>query len=802
MIPDMKRKLTAAAAAGIIAMAAQAQSASDYLIFINPGHGGHESNDRNVVIEPYKQGDPNGYWESNSNLTKGLWLRTMLEAKGYRVKMSRTTNTEDDDLGLSTISRMANDAHADLFFSIHSNATGTSIRANFPLMLYRGWDNAADNPEDRVIAGILNKHLLENKATYWTDPSLNIRGDWDFYNWGYKVGLGVLRNLTVTGMLSEGSFHDYIPETYRLMSEDFCRLEAWHFRRAVDEYFKIPGESVGQIGGLVKDTRLPRSGDYIMHGDDKTATVQNATVELYDASGTLKATYVTDPVNINGFYAFRDVEPGKYHLKVTAPTHYPAEADIEVTADQITYRTLEMLRIRDTPPTVTGYAPLWHEGDEALLCNTPVVINFSWDMDTEATEKAFSIEPAVAGTFSWSDLNYTMTFTPDLPYDISTRYTVRLSTDAKHAGGMNLKEPLEFTFATTDRNFMEVIGQFPKEDDTMHYHGAAVEMRFDKLPESSSVGQQITCVDSKGNSVAFNLRGKKVSNTKSRFGFIRLPFSGDLTVGERYTVTFSGSIADKDGITIKAPVTVSFTAEDAGAPKTLPLYQPMTDAARFTFDESASSHVTSHKVAADTKQKLGDDPCVAFTYKFDETAGGEAVWTYSSEELPNPLPPGYLFGVHVYGDLSGNGLYLQLGNDVSTSYLHVTDLDFLGWRYIEVPATADAYGDLTGISIVQNEGPASVEGSFELGEILAQNPAGVADIEGAGISVYPNPASEYVIANADCVITSVELLSTGGVTVARADGNVLNVSETAAGTYLCRVNTAGSSIIKKIIIKH
>lgn len=114
------------------ALAGQARDAQGIKIYINPGHGGHESNDRNVVIYPYQQGDPNGYWESNSNLSKGLQLRDMLEAKGYTVVMSRVTNTEADDLNLSTIVRLSNESKADVFFSIHSNATGTEARRNFP----------------------------------------------------------------------------------------------------------------------------------------------------------------------------------------------------------------------------------------------------------------------------------------------------------------------------------------------------------------------------------------------------------------------------------------------------------------------------------------------------------------------------------------------------------------------------------------------------------------------------------------------------------------------------------------------
>lgn len=89
-----KRYIATAIAAGICTFGLLAAENNGLKVYINPGHGGHESNDRNVVIYPYAQGDPNGYWESNSNLDKGLALRDMLIAKGYQVEMSRTTNTE------------------------------------------------------------------------------------------------------------------------------------------------------------------------------------------------------------------------------------------------------------------------------------------------------------------------------------------------------------------------------------------------------------------------------------------------------------------------------------------------------------------------------------------------------------------------------------------------------------------------------------------------------------------------------------------------------------------------------------
>ncbi|HRN04202.1 MAG TPA: N-acetylmuramoyl-L-alanine amidase, partial [Muribaculaceae bacterium] len=82
-----------------------------------------------------------------------------------------------DDLGLSTIVNLSNNSGADIFFSIHSNATGTEARRNFPLMLYRGYDNEPVIPNSDVIAKILNKYLLQNKATYWTSTNINCRGD-------------------------------------------------------------------------------------------------------------------------------------------------------------------------------------------------------------------------------------------------------------------------------------------------------------------------------------------------------------------------------------------------------------------------------------------------------------------------------------------------------------------------------------------------------------------------------------------------------------------------------------------------
>ena len=75
--------------------------------------------------------------------------------------------------------------------------------------------------------------------------------------------------------------------------------------------------------------------------------------------------------------------------------------------------------MRNTPPEVVSYSPVWNDGDDPVLCNTPVVINFNWDMDIPSTEAAFEISPAVEGSFTWEDTNYRLVFTPTDAYDVS-----------------------------------------------------------------------------------------------------------------------------------------------------------------------------------------------------------------------------------------------------------------------------------------------------------------------------------------------------------------------------------------------
>jgi N-acetylmuramoyl-L-alanine amidase len=285
-------------------------------VFINPGHGGHDSDDRHVPTWVIGARDTLHYYESNSNLTKGLALDEILTNKGYETVLSRTTNNTEDDLDLFEIVSLAANSGADIFFAIHSNATGTDTRLNFPLGLYRGWDGKPVVDGSLKLSEAVMKSLERNEVTVWTHKQRS-NGDWSFYDWGYQVGLGVLRYNKLPGMLSEGSFHDYLPERERLFCDNYCWLEAWNQSLGIDEYFGRKGKSKnGVIAGTVRwSDRERRDDDQRLFGEDQLKPVNGALLRLYNGRGVLSRIYTLDNRD-NGVFVFTDLPKDKYKLEL------------------------------------------------------------------------------------------------------------------------------------------------------------------------------------------------------------------------------------------------------------------------------------------------------------------------------------------------------------------------------------------------------------------------------------------------------------------------------------------------------
>ena len=286
-------------------------------VFINPGHGGHDSDDRHISTWVFGASDTLHFYESTSNLSKGIALEEILKSKGYETAMSRRTNYTDDDLDLFEIVALAANSGADIFFSIHSNATGIEKRINFPLGLYRGWDGRPAVDGSLKLSQAVLKQEATNQLAVWTHDARS-RGDWSFYtDWGYKVGLGVLRFNKLPGMLSEGSFHDYLPERERLLSDSYCWLEAWNQSIGIDDYFGRKGQfKNGVIAGTIRWSDMERTDDdQRLFGDDVLRPVNGALLRLYNGRDVITRTFTLDNLD-NGVFVFTNLPKDKYKLEL------------------------------------------------------------------------------------------------------------------------------------------------------------------------------------------------------------------------------------------------------------------------------------------------------------------------------------------------------------------------------------------------------------------------------------------------------------------------------------------------------
>src|SRR6056297_1604848 len=234
--------------------AAPAQDLSGYRICINAGHGGHDSNDRPPVNDA-------GFWESEGNLTKALVAETLLDKMGATVFMTRRNNRTSDDWYLSSICNYANSNNCDWMHSIHSNAYNGELK--YTLMLYPGADGDPringisgypSAPEELTMSEIMGPLIQSVNQT----TNSYERGDWSFYGTGSPY-LGVFRSLQIPGTLSEGTFHDYYPETYRLQNLDFRINEAYAIVWSFLDLYNVDFPNFANLSGIVrtKEEQVP-----------------------------------------------------------------------------------------------------------------------------------------------------------------------------------------------------------------------------------------------------------------------------------------------------------------------------------------------------------------------------------------------------------------------------------------------------------------------------------------------------------------------------------------------------------------
>ncbi len=809
--------LAAIALMGAVAAPAQAKKMSDLKVYINPGHGGYTGNDRPIQIYPFAQNDTLGYWESKSNLYKGLHMYHILDSLGAKPMISRVKNTEADDRDLYAIAAEANNFGADIFFSIHSNA-GEDV--NYLLMLYREETIGTPRyPENVTISQIVAKNLYTNEMANWTRKP-QIAGDLDFYKNQWQGGLGVLRRLYVPGLLSEGGMHEHRPQAYRLMNDDYWWLEAWHFCHSIMEFFNTEDRFVtGNVAGVVYDDHNLREMDvptkFTMTGRDKLAPVNGCFVELLDASGKQVQKRTTDNM-YNGVFVFRNVTPGQYTVRMSKDGYYTEEVPVTVKADEVTYCNTPLNMKHEYNLAIVSDGPK-ADSDGLVSCSAPIELEFNCDVDEESLKSAFSIEPYVAGHWKFTENNHKATYSYDVSLDPGVTYTVKIATSAKtpdkHFATPGLAQEYVNIFTTRNRSRLSVTDQFPVNGGELHYASPTLEVRFDNKIKSTGIKDLVTITDSKGNAVALNTRTSQYNTLGNGFGNAVLTLAGDLTEGETYTMVLSKELRDAETLPMSGDLTIKFVAKDCTKDPTegVEVKETFDNYACLVGNLDASKGMAvKPSVGKSTSPRLFGEAAVKLSYNFAESHDGEAMWNYVNNE-PVQFETGDLLGIYINGDFSNHELWIGLTSGTDTKWQKMCDLNFRGWEYHEVKCDNLEPGyvyDLTNVKVVQTESPVTQKGAIVLDDLVAMkdNNNGVSAVtaDNDKVRVYPNPASTVLNVETSADIRRLQLINVAGITVASANGaNTLNVEDVTTGQYLLRVlTTDGQLLTHRVIIAH
>lgn len=777
-----------------------AQYLTGIKLCIDPGHGGHDAaNDRYIP--------QTGFWESDGNFDKALHAKEILEKLGAQVILTRTGNTDADDIALSQRSAIANQNNVDFFQSIHSNGfQGTS---NYTLMLFRGYDN------EPVFAGAKQMGTIMGNQIYTTHRTTAVynRGDWSFYpQWGDKVGLGVLRNLAMPGVLSEGSFHDYIPESWRLLNTYYRRHEAWAIARSFLQYFNAGSLDYGSVAGIIRDDLQNVSYYYISSTNDAKKPVNNIKITIMPG----ELVYNGDDKN-NGFYLFDSLAPGQYTIYFEAEDYAMDSSTVNVIANKTVFADKWLSEAPNyNAPWVIAHSPADHTTGVSL--KPKIEIEFDIRMNTASAQSAFSISPSVGGSFAWENNNKKMIFTPSTNLIAGTEYTVTISTTARTHFNVNLENPYSFSFTTKTK--LNWLSQYPRDNEEKVSTTVQVRLQFDAPIQASSLSGNIQFVDENEALVPVYVDQSAYSK-----GSIIFEPTQPLNRNSQYKIVVKDGIKDTEGLALQESKDIIFftEAENYVSGSIIDGFESIGNWKDPDWSGSTTGtdpDQTTFTIA--TNRKVSGNGSGKINYVF---TGSSGVCRVFNSDKPNiGADANTTVGLWIWGDLSYNLLeYWFYYNQTTNVIVPIDTLNWTGWKLKYIPISQIAgSGDRLFHSVVIRQTENGVKSSAVYIDDLQSNiVTGVKGEETAYLPKrfsleqnYPNPFNpstliRYSIPENSIVVlklynilgkevaTLVNQYQTDGTYRVELNADKLNLS---SGMYIYKLTAGSYSSTRKMVL--
>ena len=195
------------------------------VIFLDPGHGGKDPGAQYLGLK-----------EKDLNLQVSQQLKTKLESLGYKVIMSRSTDVFVDFV--TERSKMSNETNADMFISIHFNATGHGLDSgedgiqtymyqptgNIPSVINKKWH---DNPTRLKYSYKLGSYIHQSvlATTQAKDAGLLAKS------------FAVLRETNKPAVLLELGYMDDSKESQKIRTKEYQQKLVDGIAQGIQQYY-------------------------------------------------------------------------------------------------------------------------------------------------------------------------------------------------------------------------------------------------------------------------------------------------------------------------------------------------------------------------------------------------------------------------------------------------------------------------------------------------------------------------------------------------------------------------------------
>jgi N-acetyl-anhydromuramyl-L-alanine amidase AmpD len=353
---------------------------------------------------------------------------------------------------------------------------------------------------------------------------------------------------------------------------------------------------------------------------------------------------------------------------------------------------MQLVKSDSAPPRVISQPPAGR-----VQVYDKISVTFDQRMEPASTEAALKIKPAVAGTFSWSNINRTLSFTPVTSFPFDSSFSVTLDTSAHNYLNQKLDingdgiggEPYSFSFKTVQKDMIapQIISTYPADNQTDISGTVEFIAEYSEPLDTATIAGSFELRDESNTILPLRI-ASSISGSGTTVTSVRA--KSELPPLKNFTLIINQTAKDFGGNSIPSIKTLHFTTENTKVFNGTIVealdalgswWQPGVSGSTV----GVKPNTTTFSIVTDPK-KSGTG-AGKITYEFSATAGGN-VREYNS--LKPSIEGGSLFGVWVYGDNSGNALELWFYPTSGYVAIAAGTLNWTGWKLVTVSTSSVA----------------------------------------------------------------------------------------------------------------